>query len=111
MPLEIPMNPVVQLHPEIDPFEAFWKSCPLKVGKIIAKAKFDAITAPTGLSTRILDKSTGLYINAHLKATADDLIAAMRAYRQTRIDPNTYQTKPYTLHPATWLNSARWLDE
>lgn len=91
-------------------FEAFWKLCPLKVGKLIAEAKFRAITG-SGLSTRVLDKSTGEYVQIFVKATASELIEAMRAYRQSRIDPVTYDTKPYTLHPATWLNCARWLDE
>ena len=90
-------------------FQAFWAECPLKVGRLIAETKFRAITG-SGLSTRTLDKSTGEYVQIFVKATAVELIAAMRAYRKSRIDPITYDVKPYTLHPATWLNSGRWLD-
>ena len=99
-----------QHQPSAD-FAAFWAQCPLKVGKLLSEAKFRAITSENGLNTRILDKTTGQYIQVHLKATAAELTAAMRAYRKAQTDPVTYDTKPYTLHPATWLNSGRWLDE
>lgn len=101
--------PLDKPEPNAD-FEAFWNLCPLKVGKLLAEAKFRSITNG-GLSTRTLDKSSGEYVQIFVKATASELIEAMRAYRQSRIDPLTYDTKPYTLHPATWLNSGRWLDE
>ena len=101
--------PLDKPEPNAD-FATFWKLCPLKVGRLIAEAKFRAIISPNGLSTRILDRSTGEYVPVHIKATAQTLIEAMRAYRQSRIDPVTYDVKPFTLHPATWLNGGRWLD-
>lgn len=107
------MSNIHKLIPDPDSagFDAFWKQCPLKVGKLVAKAKFDAITSPKGLNTRILDKTTGEYLQVHVKASAAELTAAMASYRRTRIDPKTYDIKPYTLHPATWLNCGRWLDD
>ena len=102
--------PLGKPQPSAD-FAAFWKECPLKVGRLLAEVKFRAITSDRGLDTKILDKSTGEYVVVHIQASAAVLIDAMRRYRQSRIDPVTFDTKPYTLHPATWLNGGRWLDE
>jgi len=67
-------------------FEAFWNACPKKVAKPKAKASFR-----TALKT----------------ATVEDLIAAMRGYAASQAG----QDQKFTLHPTTWLNQQRWLDD
>ena len=96
-----------------DPFEAFWRICPKKVGKPLAMAKFSQITSSAGYRTRTLDRDSGTYVEIVLQATAQELIDAMRAYGKSQIDLQTYDLKDggrYTLHPATWLNQGRWMD-
>lgn len=94
-------------------FDEFWKHCPKRVGKPLAKAKFEAITGD-GLVTRTLDKDSGQYVTIELRATPEELIEGMKRYRKSQIDPQTFQLRDggkYTCHPATWLNQGRWLDE
>lgn len=98
-----------------DAFEAFWAVCPKKVGKMIARIKFEAIISDAGLRTRVKDNATDRYIeDVHLKAAPEQLIEAMKAYARTQYDvDNRYELRDggrYTLHPATWLNKGRWLD-
>ena len=67
-------------------FETFWRSCPKKVGKLKARHAYDKA----------------------LKATAPEtLVTAMRRYAASRAG----QDEAYTLHPSTWLNQGRWMDE
>lgn len=94
-------------------FEEFWKSYPKKVGKPIAKAKFDQIVNG-GLKTRTLDKDSGQFIEIELEASADEIIEAAKRYRSSQIDRNTFKFKDdgkYIPHPATWLNQGRFWDE
>ncbi len=70
-------------------FEKFWAVYPRKVGK--------------GAARKAWDKA--------IKARADpaDVIAAAERYRD---DPKRQREDiKYTAHPATWLNSERWLDQ
>jgi hypothetical protein len=93
-------------------FDEFWKAYPKRVGKPLAKAKWDAITNG-GLRTRTLDKDSGQYVAIELKADAAELIEAAKRYRDTQMDKNTYRLKDdgrFTLHPASWLNQGRWED-
>lgn len=85
-------------------FEVWWQHYPNSVRKVAkgeCKALFrEAITGrrrPNAkrVSAKILDYG---------KATAEQLIAAVRAYAATKPDPE------YTPAPATWLNQGRWLD-
>lgn len=94
-------------------FDDFWMKCPKRVGKPLAKAKWDAITGD-GLITRTLDKDSGTYVTIELRATPEELVEGMRRYRKTQIDPQTFGLRDngkYTCHPATWLNQGRWLDD
>lgn len=110
-------NPI-PLFPEVpaaqqDRFDEFWQHYPKRVGKPLAKAKWDAITGP-GLDTKTLDKDSGVYVPIRLQATAEEIIEGVKRYCRSQIDPNTYKLKhggQYTLHPATFLNQGRWLDE
>ena len=94
-------------------FEEFWKHYPRRVGKPLARAKWDAITG-AGLETRTLDKDSGTYVAITLKAEPNEIIEGVKRYRKTQIDPQTYSLRDggkYTLHPATFLNQGRWMDE
>lgn len=94
-------------------FDEFWKIYPLKVGKPMAKAKYTAIVT-TGLDTKTLDKDSGQYIPIRLEATEDEIIAGAKRYLDSQIDKKTYRMKDdgkFLLHPSTWLNKGRWMDE
>lgn len=67
-------------------FETFWDACPKKVAKPKAKASFRTALA---------------------SAKPEELIAAMRRYAQSRAG----EPEKFTLHPTTWLNQQRWLDD
>lgn len=107
------MNSVVQMpRTETATFDDFWRAFPKRVGKPLAKAKWDAITGD-GLKTRTLDKDSGTYVEIELKATADEIVAGAKKYSATQIDRQTYRLKDdgkYTCQPATWLNQGRWMD-
>jgi len=104
---------VVELHPDAsDRFDEFWKEFPKKVGKPLAKAKWDQITNG-GMTTRTLDKDSGNYVTLKLQATAEEIISAAKRYDDKQRDKNTYKLKDdgrYTCNPATWLNQGRWMD-
>jgi len=67
-----------------DEFEQFWKTYPLKVGKGAAMKA---------------------WVKALRKTTLDVIIEGAERYAK---DPN--RDPAFTAHPATWLNSDRWLD-
>ena len=105
--------PVGNNRPEPGTFEEFWLHYPKKVGKPLAKAKWDAITGPDGLCTRTLDRDSGQYVGIDLRATPEEILDGVKRYRATQIDKNTYSLKDggkYTCMPATWLNQGRWAD-
>ena len=113
--MSISESNVVSLRPEQDRFEEFWRAYPKRVGKPIAKAKFDAITS-AGLKTRTLDKDSGTFVEIELRATPQELIeGAKRYYERNRLaGTGRFGFKDdgkYLLHPATFLNQGRWLDE
>ncbi len=94
-------------------FSEFWAVYPKKVGKPLAKAKFDAIVKG-GYLTKTLDKDSNTFIDIELEASADDIIKAAKKYAAEQIDRNTYKLKDggkFILHPASWLNKGRFLDE
>ena len=94
-------------------FEDFWKVCPKKVGKAIAQAKYNEIVSEKGLTTRTLDRDSGLYVELVLHATPEELIKGMQNYRSSQIDTKTFGLKDdgkWTCGPAVWLNQGRWMD-
>lgn len=109
------MTSVVQIRPEqaTDDFATFWQNYPRKVGKPLARAKFEAIING-GLKTRTLDKDSGQYVDIELHATAEEIIAGAKRYAKDQVDPVTFRLKDggkYMLHPATFLNAGRWMDD
>ena len=107
-------NVVPLAHP--DRFDEFWAACPKKVDKPLCRAKWNAITSERGLKTRTLDRDSGMFVEVHLKATADELIKAMWEYKRSQIVPTTINDRTpllidggkFTMQPATWLNRGRW---
>ena len=94
------------------PWQHFWNACPKKVGKAMARVKFDAVING-GLCTRTLDRDSGQFIELTLEATADELIEGMRRYAETQYQTDGYGLKDdgrYTLHPSTWINRGGWMD-
>ena len=85
-PEPIKRDTKVSLKRDGDLFDDFWAICPRKIGKGAAKTAF---------------------AKALRKAPAETLFSAMQRYAQDR-DGKESQ---YTVHPATWLNQERWLDE
>lgn len=65
-------------------FDQFWGAFPRKVGKLAA--------------LRAYERSRRL-------ASAEDIIAGVERYKQTKPDYADW------CHPATWLNQGRWMDE
>lgn len=109
------MTSVVQIRPEqaTDDFATFWQHYPRKVGKLLARALFDSIVNG-GLKTRTLNKDSGQYVEIELHATAEEIVAGAKRYAKAQVDPVTFRLKAggrYMLHPSTFLNSGRWLDE
>lgn len=116
------MSAVVPLFPDLDPpkpntkiaatrFEEAWKIWPVKAGKLIAKAKYEAVIK--GCSSRTLEKDSGMFINLELKATEDEVIDGIKKYLASQVDKNTYRLKDegkYIPHLATFLNRGRWAD-
>jgi hypothetical protein len=101
-----------QPQPEPLTFDDFWLAYPKRVGKPLARAKWEAIVNG-GLTTRTLDKDSGTYVAITLEATAQELVDGAKRYAKSQIDPNTYGLKDggrFTLHPSTWLNQGRWED-
>lgn len=110
------MTNVARLFPaaEAEPsrFEEVWKLWPRKDGKAIARTKYDAIIKG-GFRTRTLDKSSGQFIDLELSATADQILAGVKAYVDSQIDKRTFRFRDdgkFIPHFATWLGRAGWED-
>ena len=82
----------------MDDFNAFWTAYPRKVGKALCRAKFAKITG-VGLSVMVEGE------RLLLRASADDLVKAAKAFSVT-----TDEEKRFIPHPATWLNQGRFED-
>ena len=95
-------------------FNDFWAASPRKVDKALTRARFEALTSPSGLTTRIRDRESGQLIDVHHdQVSPETLVNAMKKYAQEQIDPQTFGYKDggkYLIHPATFLNRGRWLD-
>ena len=107
------MTNVTALKPDTDQFEQFWQAYPScrRIDKALCRAKFEAITSPAGLSTRMLDKDSGRYVDAHMRATAAEIIAGAKKYdRSQPLRDYDYAEPQYIRHPATWLNRGGWED-
>lgn len=97
-------------------FDQWWDMQFHKIGKPLCKAKWDAITSPQGYRTRMLDKTTGEYVQIHLKATSDELLDAQKRQNKAFFEKHGYgekaqAEKQYLRRPATYLNQGGWEDE
>lgn len=101
--------------PAPDSFDEFWLAYPhpRRVGRVLAKAKWDAITNG-GLSTRTLDRDSGQYVSIELKASPAEILAGLKAYDERNRNPGAHweykDGGKFICHPATWLNQGRWMD-
>lgn len=109
------MSAVHRLFPDPAPatnrFEEIWKLWPNKAKKPLARAKYTAILA--GLKTRTLDKDSGQYVEIELAASEDQVMAGVKAYLKSQIDPQTYRLRDggrFIPMLSTWLNGGRFQD-
>lgn len=96
-------------------FDEFWKQYPRRIGKPLARAKWEAITNG-GFQTRTLDKDSGQYVDIELHAEPAEIIEGAKRYalRNRKKGTGEYgyvDDGRYLCHPATWLNQGRWEDE
>lgn len=112
------MSVVAMRLPELDQdsFEAFWRQYPhpRRVGKPLARAKWEAITNG-GLRTRTLDRDSGQYVEITLQATPAEILSGLKRYddrvRKKGVGEYGYEENGrFICHPATWLNQGRWED-
>lgn len=98
--------------PAASRFDDLWKLWPRKDGKAVARAKYEAILRG-GFRTKTLDKSSGMFLDMELSATADEIMAGATAYLKSQVDRNTYRLKDdgkYVPHLSTWLGRAGYED-
>lgn len=107
---------VVTLKRE-DKFEEFWMLYPQprRTGKAMAKAKWDAITGPTGLRTRTKDRDADTFMSLTLSATPEEIIEGLKRSRELWEIKGVgkYGWKDdgkFIPLPTTWLNQGRWMD-
>ena len=101
-------------QPEMSEFDEWWQLQFHKTGKVIAKAKWDAITSPQGCQTRILDKSTNEYIHVHLQASPQEILDAQKRQNKAFFERHGYNNereKQFLPRPVTWLNRGGFLDD
>ena len=96
-------------------FNEFWKwypHNPSRKSKAAARSLFMKITSPGGVSTRTKNKDSGGYIDIHLEATPDEIIAGCKIFRQGLTDRQTYKVdSTYAPDAVVWLNGGRWDNE
>lgn len=103
-------NVVPIVNQQQDRFEEFWKLYPRKIGKPLARAKWDAITNG-GLKTRTLDKDSGSYVEIELQASPERIIASAQKFRDAQFEGFKLKDDgKFICHPATWLNQGRFED-
>ena len=108
----VAMRPV----PEAGSFDEFWQAYPFprRVGKPLARAKWEAITGD-GLKTRTLDRDSGQYVAIELSATPEEILAGLKKYDEKVRKSGTgeygyLEDGKFVCHPSTFLNQGRWLD-
>ncbi len=75
---------------ESDSFEAFWRLCPRRVSKRVARTAYD---------------------KALKRASPEEIINGMKKYAAWLAEAGPKNWRPHPKHPATWLNGDCWLDE
>lgn len=91
------------------PFDWFWAIVVHKVDKPVCALKFAEITSPKGMHTKIKDRSTGGFMPAHFKATADEIIDGYKRYVASNTGPDgLIDDGKFMRRPAWWLNEGGW---
>ena len=104
-------------QPELSHFDEWWSLQFHKTGKVMAKAKWDRITSPEGLTTRAMDKSTNEYVQIHLQASPQEIVDAQKRQNKALFDaygfsgPALMEAKKYLRRPVQWLNQGGFWDE
>lgn len=104
-------------QPAHDHFSDWWDIQFHKVNRAICKEKWDRITSPEGYTTKMLDKTTGEYIQGvHLKAEPEEIIEAQKRqnsafFKLHGLGDEMQAKKQFVRRPAQWLNQAGWEDE
>ena len=103
-------------QPELSHFDEWWSLQFHKTGKVMAKAKWDRITSPEGLTTRAMDKSTNEYVQIHLQASPEEIVDAQKRqnkafFKQHGYGEEAQKAKQYLRRPIQYLNQGGWLDE
>lgn len=108
------MNVVPIREPETATFDDFWNLQFHKTGKVLCMAKWNEIVSEGGCHTKILDKTTGKYVDAHLKATPVEIVEGQRRVNSAFFERHGYDAgaeKQYVRRPIQFLNQGGWLDE
>ena len=103
-----------QPEPEPALFDEWWSLQFHKTEKPLCKVKFDAITSPRGYHTRMMDKTTGEYVEIHLQATPEEILEAQKRQNKAFFERHGYANeheKQFMRRPKQWLNQGGWLDE
>jgi len=99
---------IVQLNPQTVTFEDWWERQIHKTGKAICQMKWNAITSEEGYRTKMLDKSTGDYVEVHLKATPEEIFEGQK--RQNKEFFKSGEDRKFLRRPQQWLNQGGWMD-
>ena len=97
---------------ETSRFEEFWSAYPKRVGRALARAKYEAIIKGS-YRTRTLERDSGQFIEIELEATEDEIIQATKAYARSLVDMNTFKRKvedKFIPAASVWLNRGSWQD-
>lgn len=104
-------------RPEPNSFDEWWTAYPTcrRVGKAMARQLWTDITSDHGLRTRMQNRDSGQYVEVTHKATADELLAAVRRYDARMMNSSgaygSYKDDgKFVMHPSTWLNRGAWED-
>lgn len=105
---------VLHMQPQTATFDDWWQIQFHKTDKVMCRAKWDAITSPTGLHTRALDKSTREYVQIHLKATPEEIYEGQKRKNKAFFDRYGYdnqEQRQFVERPLQFLNRGSWMDE
>jgi hypothetical protein len=105
------MTNVIKLQTEEVSFDDWWSLQVHKIGKVICQSKWNAITSEQGYHTKMLDKSTGEYVDIHLKATPQEIYDGQKRQNAELFrSQNSQDEKQFIRRPQQWLNQGGWLD-
>lgn len=97
--------PPSKTDPIPDQFEVWWKLYPCKPSRKQSKGECLKLFRLVVEGRRTKDSSRRKKVEDHVRATADELVNAVRNFAASKPDPE------YTMAPKTWLNGGGWLDD